>query len=183
MHTLKLFDCYTEFPFDDESLRKQIDNEYWGVNLGHIANRDVKKIISKDLIAAKYEKFKKEQFYFKISEEFISFFSELGIKDVDSFLFPNPLHDELYFDFDLYFVVENIGQDFFVINKVELDKITDKSDYESLKSNIKSMEINTEYILSNTIEMNNYAMTEYKEGFLPEFNTLAQLKLEEIKES
>ncbi len=28
--------------------------------------------------------------------------------------------------------------------------------------------------------MNNYAFEEYKEGYLPEFNTLAKLKLEEL---
>ena len=33
------------------------------------------------------------------------------------------------------------------------------------------------------IDSNNYAESEYKEGYMPEFNDLAQLKLDELSET
>lgn len=182
MKTLKLFDFYTEFPFDEESLKKQIDSASFGENYAHILSEDVSKIISKETIIAKYDRFKNENFYFKISEEYKRFFFELGIKEVDSFLFPNPLHDQTFLEFELFFAVDNIGNDFLVINKEDLEKIADNYSYESLKSYIQTMDVSVEYILRKTIDMNNYAFTDYKEGYLPEFNDLAQSKLEETNQ-
>lgn len=183
MKTLKLFDYYMEFPFEDETLKKRIDSLWLGRNLGQVVNSDIKKIIHKESIINEYEAFKKEKFFFKINEEYLTFFFELGIKDVNSFLFPNPLHDETFLEFELFLVTSNIGEDIYVINKEELKKLTDRFDYDSLIEYIKTMEVNTEYILEKTIDMNNYAFEEYREGYLPNFNELAQSKLEELKES
>jgi hypothetical protein len=47
---------------------------------------------------------------------------------------------------------------------------------------IKTMEISQEYLVMKTIDFNNYAFTDYKEGYSAEFNDLAQLKHEELKE-
>jgi hypothetical protein len=181
MKTLKLFDYFLEFPFDEETLNKRIESSWWGRNLGHVANGDIKKITSKDDIHKEYNQLKKEKFFFKISDEYKALFFELGIESIESFLFPDPFHDQSFLEFDLFLVSKNIGDGFFVIDRKELRIVKSRFNYDSLIDYIKSVEVNTEYLLKKTIDMNNYAFEEYKEGYVPAFNELAQLKLEELK--
>lgn len=183
MNTIKLFDYYTEFPFDDELLSQQINSSWLTQNIGFIVNSKDKQVVSKEAIIENYERFKREGFYFSISKEYKSFFFELGIEEIDSFLFPNPLFDTSFLEFELFFAAEHIGEEIYIINNTELNRITDKFDHVSLKEYIKTMEVSIEYLLTRTIDMNNYAFEEYKEGYLSNFNELAQQRLDQLKDT
>lgn len=181
MKTIKLFDYCINFPINNESLSKIIDFTFFSKNASLFLNDTKRDFVTKEIITEKFNKYKNEKFFFKISDEYTTFFSNLGIEDENCFIFPNPFFDTTYLDFELYFAVKEIGENFYIINNAELEKYTNEWDLKSLIDFIKSAEVNVEYLIEKAISLNNYALEEYKEGYLPKFNEMAQIKLAEIK--
>lgn len=181
MKVLKVFETYTKFPISDDNvteiirIKKSVNNLY--------SLMDTKKInqTKSESVEQKYDELKFRDFFFKISSDYITFFKDLGVLDVDSYVFPNPFFDCDVLEFELFFIVEEIGDDFFVINDEKISEFTSDWEYSSIKSYIESLAISVEYLLENAISKNEYAFKEYIDGYSPIFEKLAKLKLKELK--
>jgi len=181
MNSVKIFDCLNHFPFDDQELEKIVKRSWLTSNMISLFKSKWKKVIPKDQVQHEFEEYKKKDFFFKISEDYLSFLKEFGDTASKGRLFQDPLFDQTFLDCELYFLVNIIHDDYMVIDVV---KLKNKSKYwtvDSLKSFIQGHNMSKEYLIEEAISMNNFLFKESSEDYDINFNQLANQKLMELK--